>query len=59
MYVVFFLFYEWKSEFYSHKPNTYSYREAHNNIHILDVVHVWKSYSYINQEVRLSYLQSL
>jgi hypothetical protein len=26
---------------------------------ILDCVHVWKNYSYINQEVRLSYLQSL
>jgi hypothetical protein len=23
---------EWMNEFYSHKPNTYSYREVNNNI---------------------------
>ena len=30
------------NEFYSHKPNTYSYREVNNNIqHILSFIHVW------------------
>ena len=23
---------EWMNEYYSHKPNTYSYREVNNNI---------------------------
>jgi len=34
------------NEFYSHEPNTYSYREVNNNIqHILSFVHVWKNYN--------------
>ena len=44
------------NEFYSYKPNTYSYREVNNNMqHILSFVHVWKNYNYTNQEMGLSY----
>jgi hypothetical protein len=44
------------NEFYSHKPNTYSYREVNNNIkHIKFFTYVEKIYNYINQEVGLSY----
>ena len=31
------------NEFYSHKPNTYSYREVNNNIQHIKFVHVWKN----------------
>ena len=48
------------NEYYSHKPNTYSYREVNNNIqHIKFCTCVDKSqlhfFLYINQEMRLSY----
>ena len=44
------------NEFYSHQPNTYSYREVNSYIqHIEFCTCVEKSYNYTNKEVGLSY----
>ena len=44
------------NEFYSHKPNTYCYREVNNNIQHIKFFYICgKNYNYINQEVGLSY----
>jgi hypothetical protein len=40
------------NEFYSHKPNTYTYREVNSYIqHIKFFVNVWKNDNYTNQKV--------